>query len=726
MRLIFFSLFLFVFSLLNAQNKDRLELETKFNKNLKQEDILKVNILMQDAKKNYGVNHEEMIKNTLQAIQISQKLNYKKGLAEGYRFQGIYEYTLGNFKEAEIYFVKSLNFNKEIKNTTGITSCLSLLGTINTVKNNYPKALDYYQQSIRISEQIKNEEITAITYVNMGVIYSEMKNYDLALKYFNSGLELHTKIKNEIGIAAGLGNIGNVYFNNNNYAKSLDFYKKALDKNSAIKNQLGIAREYGNIGNAYSELNNYEEAFKNYTKSLEINEQIKNKKGVAVSLQGIGKYYLEQKNYTEALRYNKKANLLAASIKIQDVQKETYDNISTIYEKTGKLDSAYIYHKKYVEIKDNIDNENNRKQISRLEIQYEFDNKETEYKNNQLLSNEKLKQQQLSLALNNAKLSQSNKERDLVRLSFLKTQSELQSEQLKKKVKEKQLAIIQKEIEVQQKEIQFNKFKLKEKEKQKWFYIFGILLVTIIGLLLYVQNRKRKKLNQKLELLNLELDEANTIKTRFFSVLNHDLRSPVSNLIDFLHIKNDSPDLLDDETKSRIEKTTLQSAESLLISMEDILQWSKSQMANFKPQIQPFEIDLLFHDTKNHFSSEQNINFVFENSEKLFLNTDKNYLKTIVRNLTGNSVKVIENIENSTITWKAWQENKNILLSITDNGKGASQESFKALYDDKEVVGISTGLGLHLIRDLAIAIDCEIFVKSSENGTVINLKFKVK
>ncbi|WP_300571163.1 ATP-binding protein [Flavobacterium sp.] len=75
--------------------------------------------------------------------------------------------------------------------------------------------------------------------------------------------------------------------------------------------------------------------------------------------------------------------------------------------------------------------------------------------------------------------------------------------------------------------------------------------------------------------------------------------------------------------------------------------------------------------------------------------------------------------------WKAWQENNLSYLSITDNGKGASDEQFKALYNDKEVTGIKTGLGLHLIRDLARAIDCEISVDSKvDYGTTFTLKLK--
>ena len=194
--------------------------------------------------------------------------------------------------------------------------------------------------------------------------------------------------------------------------------------------------------------------------------------------------------------------------------------------------------------------------------------------------------------------------------------------------------------------------------------------------------------------------------------------------------------MLDEKTKSRIELTTLSSAENLLTSMEDILQWSKSQMQNFQPQPQNFQIATLFDDTKKHFSSVNNIQFQFENPSNLSLITDENYLKTIVRNLTGNAIKALENFiptnetdsraafgMTPTIIWKAFQENGQIILSVTDNGKGATKEQFKALYDYKEVSGIKSGLGLHLIRDLAKAIDCEIVVESLINeGTTITLK----
>jgi len=281
----------------------------------------------------------------------------------------------------------------------------------------------------------------------------------------------------------------------------------------------------------------------------------------------------------------------------------------------------------------------------------------------------------------------------------------------------------EKEITIKNKELQLNKLQLESKEKQKWFYLLGIGFLVIVGGLLFYQNRNRKKINEKLQVLNTELDEANNTKTRFFSILNHDLRGPVSNLIHFLHLQKNNPELLDTESKNRLENKTILGAENLLTSMEDMLLWSKGQMQQFKPQVKKVSVNAIFEDTEKHFFSEEKVKIRFENPDNIEMNTDENYLKTIIRNLTGNAVKALKETENPTIIWKAWKGNHDIVITITDNGPGAAKEQFRALYDDKEISGIKSGLGLHLIRDLAKAIDCQITVASKQNeGTTITLK----
>jgi signal transduction histidine kinase len=289
----------------------------------------------------------------------------------------------------------------------------------------------------------------------------------------------------------------------------------------------------------------------------------------------------------------------------------------------------------------------------------------------------------------------------------------------------------EKDILMRDEKIKRDKLTLANKEKQKWYLIGGLVLLGVIGLLLFNQSRNRRKTNDKLQSLNADLDnknasldKANKTNARFFGILNHDLRSPVYNLIHYLQLQKDSPELLDDQTRKNIENRNMAAAENLLQSMEDLLLWSKGQMENFRPQFNEVSIGKLFEETKNHFSTVQKIRIDFEDSEQIQLHSDENYLKTILRNLTGNAIKALSETTNPQIFWKAWTQNGQTFLSVTDNGPGIEQQQLKALYDETEVVGIQSGLGLHLIRDLAKAIDCTVTVDSKPgSGTTFTLSF---
>ena len=156
------------------------------------------------------------------------------------------------------------------------------------------------------------------------------------------------------------------------------------------------------------------------------------------------------------------------------------------------------------------------------------------------------------------------------------------------------------------------------------------------------------------------------------------------------------------------QKRLTESAESLLDTMESMLLWSKSQMQQFKPQVRQIAVDDLFDYIQKFFSGTEHITFTFDNPESLTVVTDEDYLRTIMQNLTHNAVKALKNTDNAQIHWKAGAEGERIVLSVSDNGPGASDAQLNALFDDHAAIGIKSGLGLHLIRDLAKAISCEV------------------
>ena len=591
---------------------------------------------------------------------------------------------------------QSLLLSKKLNWKNGISLAYYSIGTNHSKKADYDKALENYKKAL---ENSSDNKIVCKVYRGIGIVYMFQNNYSKALDYDFKALKIYESNKDNEGIAAVLSNIGIVYFDLKNNAKALEYYKKALFINQKLKNNVNMAANLGNLGHVYTEMKMFDKAIDYYKKTVSIYEKIGNKYSIALFVGALANSYFKKGDFDKAILYSNKSTYLSESSGDKQIIAFNASLSGDIYLQIAKSknNDAILLNKAASNFKTAIAIHTEMESLRELHFDYDFLSQTEE-----LLGNHKQ-------ALDHYKIS----------MKFKDSVFNSDNRETIKNIEDKRT------IDLRNKEIQLNKIKLENKEKQKWFLIAGLAFLGIIGGLLFYQSRKRKQTNQKLQLLNSELDEANKAKTRFFSILNHDLRGPVANLVFFLQLQKESPELLDEESIQRMQDKTMTGAENLLHSMEDILQWSKSQMENFKPQPQQFQIATLFDDTQKHFSSVENIQFQFENPNNLSLVTDENYLKTIVRNLTGNAVKALEGIKNPTIIWKAFEKNGTTFLSITDNGKGALDEQFKALYDETEVSGIKTGLGLHLIRDLAKAIDCEIVVNSAINeGTTFVLYIK--
>lgn len=241
------------------------------------------------------------------------------------------------------------------------------------------------------------------------------------------------------------------------------------------------------------------------------------------------------------------------------------------------------------------------------------------------------------------------------------------------------------------------------------------MLLVIVSLLFY-ENRNRKRKNR-------ELARSNELKSRFFGILNHDLRSPISRLINYLQLTQTAPDILSDEESNAIQQKIIDNAHSLLENMENILFWCKDQMQTFTPEIKNVPVSQLFNGLENFFVYEENTKLLFEFDKDFEIRTDENYLITIMRNLTANSFKALDKKKDGKIIWKAIHPKKNIILSISDNGPGISEDIIKILYGEDSNISIINGLGFQIIRDLATSIKCQVQYKNTTEGATFLLIF---
>ena len=587
-------------------------------------------------------------------------------------------------------------------------SLFAIYRNVDTEKANY-----YANQQWEMAKKINDKDKIAQSLRNKGIIQTNLGNYDTAIELYKQALT-----ENPLPATKAMiyGSLGRAHFLKGDNAISLEYSFKSLSIFENLKDKKSITNQLNNIASTYIALGDNNNARIYMTKAKEALEE-KTEQNAALPIDN--KTPIHQINQTlntepsgdfdtnKAEIYLKKGTILSNQKKWKEaennIQKSILEAKKLGY--TNKVALAItilgdLYLKIFNENQDKKTLEKAKDNYTKaLEIYNQINDKQSISINLKKLSDVEQKLGNIKKAL------EYNTKYSVYRDSIFNDKTKNTITHIED----------QREIELKNRQIKINKLELEAKEKQKWFYISGIFLLVIIGSLLFHQSYNRKKNNQKLRQLNSQLEEANRIKTRFFGILNHDLRSPVANLIHFLHLQKENPEILNQETKERLQNKTISGAENLLSSMEDILLWSKGQMENFKPQPKKITVEQLFEDNKKVFSGYQHITFEYHNPENIEIFTDENYLKTILRNLTSNSINVFSTTENPTIIWKAWQEKNKTYLSITDNGPGSEKEKFRALYDETEVVGIKSGLGLHLIRDLAKAINCEISVNSIQN-----------
>lgn len=341
---------------------------------------------------------------------------YIKAAAVGFNIQGIANTVQSNYKLALEYFEKSMAIFEDIGDKQGIASSLNNFGLIYSNQDNYPLAIEYYEKSLAIAEEMGDKRSIINSLMNIGNVYKKESNYPAALQSYQTSLSLMEETGNLKGIANCLNSIGMIYDDQGDYLRALEYYEKSLSTGEEIGDINTIANSLNNIGIVYQSLNNYPRALEYLSKAREVNEELGNKKLLANNLNNIGLIYIDQGNYPLALEYSEMALALREEIQDKNGISACLNNIGIIYQKQdksklaldycekglelakeiGALDwqknasqclydtykamgnnsKALEYYEKMIVLRDSIYNEENTRKLTRIEMQYEFNQKE--------------------------------------------------------------------------------------------------------------------------------------------------------------------------------------------------------------------------------------------------------------------------------------------------------------------------------------------------------------
>ncbi|GGM96081.1 hypothetical protein GCM10010967_32030 [Dyadobacter beijingensis] len=281
-----------------------------------------------------------------------------------------------------------------------------------------------------------------------------------------------------------------------------------------------------------------------------------------------------------------------------------------------------------------------------------------------------------------------------------------------------------------QAEIQIKNLQIDEAQKQRLWLISGLAFVTLSLVLLGVIYRNKRRTatllddkNRQLGKLIEDLEEANRTKAKLFGIISHDLRSPISQVYQFLKLQQLNPDRLNHIQKEQLSEKIQTATGSLLETMENLLLWSKTQMNQFQPSIEHVAIAEVTAQCLSllHLNIEaKQLQVIHDIPGEAAADTDPYYLQTILRNLLQNAIKAAE--EQSTLTL-AWDEAAR-RLTIENTGPAFSQAQYERVLAQTDLQKGLSGLGLRLVDELSAKSGLTVRFENPEEGitrTVINV-----
>lgn len=229
------------------------------------------------------------------------------------------------------------------------------------------------------------------------------------------------------------------------------------------------------------------------------------------------------------------------------------------------------------------------------------------------------------------------------------------------------------------------------------------------------------------------LEELNALKDKMFSVIGHDLRSPLSSVkmtLEFLSQVKKSEDDPFAENINIMLKTT----DEVFGLLENLLGWAKSESGNLNINKEVLKLDdIVFsiHMLNKGNIAQKNINFETDVTTSDTIFADLNTFKIVLRNLVSNSIKFTP--DGGTIKILSEYKDDKVRITVADNGVGIEEENISKLfnpaihhttYGTKSEAG--SGLGLTLCHDFIVKNDGRIWVESElGKGTQFHIELPI-
>lgn len=539
--------------------------------------------------------------------------------------------------------------------------------------NDFENCLKYLKIAKPILEQLKNNELWGDYYSQFGTLVGKSGDYKKSSQYFLLSAENYKKAnlqslylassfnynlaKYKYEGGAQNSNLNEIITNQSNY---VNYAYQIKDTQKIIYGEIALASFYTD----FAQFDNAKKHLMNAKRISDIHNNTSPYLLLTMNSE-FGRVNLYTSNYKESI---KNYHYVLEQYSFVDKFYITYlQRLSEGYAGIGDFKNATKYYKKLYFLNDSIKQIDFKNQALDFEIKYETVKKEQK---NIKLEKENLKKDE--------KIKQDKSTRSILIISIVAS-----------------LTFVTLFC------ILF--YSLHKKNK----------LLSVQKVKIDKQNDTLKQLNKELTATTDELIESNAYKNKLFSIISHDISSPlraVTNYITGLEA-------------DKIHLSTFHKIQSTLVPIENmasnLLQWSILQNKSVELKKESINIYNLIQEISDIYKlsmDSKSIQIVNQINSDYQMTADRNTLTIALRNIISNCIKY--SYKNSSI--KIYENNRSLV--IEDNGIGMDENAIKIIYlnnDIESTIGTNnetgTGLGLRLVNDCLKLNELNLIIESEKN-----------
>lgn len=247
----------------------------------------------------------------------------------------------------------------------------------------------------------------------------------------------------------------------------------------------------------------------------------------------------------------------------------------------------------------------------------------------------------------------------------------------------------------------------------------------------FQKNTEIEERNARIVSQNVELEKLNSEKSKMFSIVAHDIRSPLSSILGYLEVLAETD--MTEEENQKIKHRLLQVTKDTSEMLANVLAWSKSQLDGARVDI--IAVDVARELTKGlslekSIAYKKNIALDLDLKEGVRVAADLNMFLIVLRNLVNNAIKFTP--EGGKVQVFMEVNHENCFIKVRDNGLGVSEHDQDSLFKLKAHSTFGTnnekgvGLGLLLCKEFTELQDGKIWYEANDGkGSTFVVSFNL-